>query len=82
MRRKIAKRKRKYLMSKGAEITAEYWETEPEWRRKDCCYVVEFTYNGWHIVAPEKDELEAFKAAIECMVMHDELEARKENGNG
>ena len=66
MRRKIAKRKRKEILQKGAEIVSEYWVREPEGKRKDCCFVVEINYCGWNIHAPECDELAAYKAALEC----------------
>ena len=66
MRRKIARRKRKEILKKGAEIVSEYWVTEPDWKRKDRGFVVVVNYCGWNIHAPGYDELAAYKSALEC----------------
>lgn len=65
MRRKIAKRYRKKILQSGAEIVDEHWEKDGG-NCKDRCYVFEVNYCGWNIHAPEKDELAAYKAALEC----------------
>lgn len=65
VRRKIAKRYRKKILQSGAEIVDEHWEKDGD-SRKDRCYVVEVNYCGWNIHAPEKDELAAYKAVLEC----------------
>lgn len=65
MRRKIAKRKRKEILKKGAEIIKEGWNHE-----LGNVFVVKLEYLGWEIIThPERDELEAYKSALECMAV-------------
>ena len=71
MRRKIAKRKRREVL-KRARIISEGWEREGCLKRKDCCYYAEIECNGWKICVPEYDELEVWKAALECIEFAEE----------
>lgn len=64
MRRKIAKRKRRYALRKGAEILHEGWCKEPEWNDK--YYEAHVRYCGWTIMAPGRDELEVYNGVLAC----------------
>ena len=64
MRRKIAKRKRREILAKGAEIVSERWVIDHDPEEK--CFIVEVNYCGWNIHAPERDELAAYNAVLEC----------------
>lgn len=64
MRRKIAKRKRRYILSKGAEIVSE--------EEVDGGIIVKVDYLGWHIIAPDRDALSAYHGVIACFPMCEE----------
>lgn len=64
MRRKIAKRKRKYILSKGAKILKE--EKTKEY------FACEVLYLGWHIHSADRDELSAFQGVIESFPVCEE----------
>lgn len=78
MRRKIAKRKRRELLRRGAKISRECWIKEPWWKRKDIGYNVEFVYNGWKVMSCGDDELMAYRLALDVC----DNEARVAYGNG
>lgn len=65
MRRKIAKRKRKYILSKGAEIVYDRWETDTEFPDEKY-FVAKVDYLGWHITSADRDELSVYQGIIEC----------------
>ena len=70
MRRKIAKRKKKELISLGAFNIHEKYVSEPEWRKKDCGWAVKYEYcqpggNVWKYTVLGKDLLECYKLALE-----------------
>ena len=64
MRRKIAKRKRRYALRKGAEILNEGWCKEPEW--DDKYYEAYVRYCGWTIMSAGRDELEVYDGVLAC----------------
>ena len=76
MRNKIARRKRKELLSLGCVLKKEYFIKEPGWRRKDCGYEIEFNFRGCDWSICEWDKLACFKTAIQCV--HEELELQPE----
>lgn len=65
MRRKIAKRKRKYILSKGAEIVCDRWEKDLDFPN-DRYFVAKVDYLGWHITSTDRDELSAYQGVIAC----------------
>ena len=77
MRRRISRRKRRYILGKGAEILHEGWITEPGWDGK--AYEVRLKYLGWTIYAADRDELGAYNAAIACFPSCEEEPFVKEN---
>ena len=77
MRNKIARRKRKELLSLGCILKKEQFIKEQGWRRKDCGYAIEFDFRGWDWSVCERDKLAAFKAAVQCI--REELELGPEH---
>ena len=67
MRKKIAKRKRKEILKRGATISNAYFIKDPGWRRKDCGYTADIAYLGWKIGSCGFDMLECYQAGLECM---------------
>lgn len=81
MRRKIAKRKRREALRRGASISYEQFRRETGWRRKDCGYVVEFLYNGHRCLCLDDDILGAYQGVLEAIDMFDEWD-RGESRSG
>lgn len=71
MRRKIAKRKRRYILSKGAKIVSE--------EKADGFFSVKVDYLGWHISSGDWDELSAYQGVIACFPSCEEM-PRAEDG--
>ena len=67
MRKKIAKRKRREILKRGAVISNAHFVKEPGWRRKDCGYTADISYLGWNIGSNGFDMLECWQAGLECM---------------
>ena len=72
MRKKIAKRKRRYILSKGAKITSEE-------RSEDGFFTTRVDYLGYHIASSDWDELSAYQGVIACFPLCEE-EPRTEEG--
>lgn len=68
MRRKFAKQIRHQILHLKKEILSEGWITEPGWKRKDVGYEVQVLHNGWTYLCSGRDELEAYKIALECVI--------------
>lgn len=66
MRRKYARKKRRELLSLGAEILENGWIKEPDWERKQIGYGVRFRYNDHIYHCSGDDELEAYNIALYC----------------
>lgn len=81
MRRKIAKRKRREALRRGASIVYERFNQEPGWRRKDCGYAVEFLYNGYRCLSLDDDILSAYQGVLEAIDIFDEWD-RGESRSG
>ena len=70
MRRKIAKRKKKELVTLGGFNIREKYISEPGWRKKDCGWKIKYDYcepdgNVWKYTVLGKDLLECYKLALE-----------------
>ena len=76
MRRKIAKRLRKKIIARGAEIVSEEWvypeDAVGKVKRKDKAFFVEVKHCGWSISSGGMDELEAYRGAYECFGIAEE----------
>lgn len=64
MRKRIARRKRRYILSKGAKITSE--------ERADGFFTARVDYLGWHIASSDRDELSAYQGVIACFPVCEE----------
>ena len=60
MRRKIAKRRRRYILALGGVIEKEEWS-------KENYYLVQVRYDGYRTTSVGEDELEAYQTAILSM---------------
>ena len=67
MRQKIAKRKRREILKRGAVISNAHFVKEPGWKRKDCGYTADISYLGWTILSNGFDVLECWQAGLESM---------------
>lgn len=81
MRRKIAKRRRRDILTLGGVFEKEEWCGEKSLPRKERGYVAHVQYKGWRILSAGDDELDAYQLALWCMKYpKDEFElTNKEN---
>lgn len=63
MRRKIAKRLRRECLRNGIRITKEVVIREPDWKKKDWGYEINFVYRGWKMWCCGHDILQAWRDA-------------------
>lgn len=75
MRRKIAKRRRREILRRGAVIDLEYWDYD------ECgkAYIVHASHCGWNIATADRDELSAYQGILACLPVCEE-EPRTEEG--
>lgn len=78
MRRKIAKRKRRDILRKGATFTEEKWLYEEKER---IGFSAHSLYFGWEIYGCGRDELEAYKSILDIMPWCEENPRTDDNGH-
>lgn len=68
MRRKIAKRRRKEILRRGATIVKEGWfYLDGSKKREDRGFEVVVECNGWKIFSADDNELDAYGMALDCV---------------
>lgn len=89
MRKRMAKRKRREILRRGATILSEGWikdDNGRNYRGKDRCYEIEVEHCGWNSHSAGRDELESIGGALLCVKLSEEeprnVDDYKPAGNG